>query len=176
MSAEAVVWLIFIAIWFISGIVKQIRQVAKQRPGQPGAEPAGRQTDRSADADDPMIQLLRQLGGETEVQPQEPPREYRPAPEPRRVGDTLIQAEARARPPQPSRTTARTKVAAAAKIPEMDLPPLPSVGQPVPRRRGSALGREIRRQLRRRESARRAILLREILGPAPGLKGSVGGR
>lgn len=180
MDPEAIVWLIFVAIWFIGSIVKQIKNVAEQRPGQSQEEDPARARERPQPArqpadDDPMIKLLRQLGGEVEVRPQEPPRQSRPALQPPRP------QLPRSQPPrlQPATTTARSasrpKVAKMASIPEMDLPPLPETGQAV--RTGSsggssAMARSLRRQLRRPSSARKAILLQEILGKPVALQGS----
>ena len=195
MDAEAIVWLIFIAIWFISGVIQQIKKVATQRPGQEGqpqpgqegqlqgrqeargeADRRSRERPQTLPDDDPMVQLLRKLGGEVEVRPQEPPREtrqqpVRPAPPPAPPAPPA-QAPAwvgldRSRPARPAK---RPKVAEQAAIPEMKLPPIvPTVskgGGPA-----TALARSIQRDLRRPDSVRKAILLQEILGKPPGLQG-----
>jgi hypothetical protein len=170
MDAEAIVWLVFIGIWFIGGILKQIKQVKEQRPGQPGTEHrAPRETNRpapQAEDDDPMIQLLRQLGGQVETRPQKPPPPPRPAP-PKAVPmaqQVRLAREARAE-------AASTKAAKKAAISGRKLQSMAAAAA-RPRVRGGVLARDVRRQLRNPQSARRAILLQEILGKPPGLEGA----
>lgn len=190
MDAEAIVWLIFIAIWFISGVVRQIKQVASKRPGQqrPGQERPGQEGQQQARStqerqerlpeDDPMVQLLRKLGGEVEVRPQEPPQERRPQPMRTRTPSPpppappvrVQQSSASIDRSRPAKVARRPKIAQQAAIPEMKLPPIvPAVstggGPPV------ALARNLRRDLRRPDSLKKAVLLQEILGKPPGLQG-----
>lgn len=185
MDAEAIVWLIFIAIWFISGVIRQIKQVASQRPGQEGPGLEGQEQARSAQErqerlpeDDPMVQLLRKLGGEVEVRPQEPPREQRPQPMRTRTAPPpppapplrAQQSSASIDRSRPLKVARRPRIAQQASIAEKKVSPIaPAVstggGPPV------ALARNLRRDLRRPDSLQKAILLQEILGKPPGLQG-----
>lgn len=193
MDAEAIVWLIFIAIWFISGVVRQIKQVSSQRPGQEGqpqptgqssremrGEPDRRPADRPKPAlpdDDPMVQLLRKLGGEVEVRPQEAPRETRqqparspmPAPPPAPPAPP-VQVSATIDRSRPAKVARRPKITELAAIPKMKqphvVPTVSSGGGPA-----TALARALRRDLRQPDSVRKAIMLQEILGKPPGLQG-----
>ena len=188
---EAIVWLVFIAIWFISGVVKSIKQVSDQRPGQqPGPtqeqpqpqrpQPARQrpQPARQPDGEDPMIRLLRQLSGETEVQPEQTPREsprqpsYQP-PTPRKQAPPptprLIAQADRSRPVQ----ARDVSVAKTPPVPRVALPPRAKIASPlVSHSHGaSAMARSLSRDLRNPGSVRKAILLQEILGKPLGLQG-----
>lgn len=177
MDPEAFVWLLFLVIWIVSGIVRGIKQVAAQRPGQhphPGegerAEQGPRRPERPLPDDDPMVQLLRQLGGEVEVRPHEPPREQERPAEPR--APRQVPPPPPVSRPVPQVASMRSQTVPA--VPDVSAPFVPmatgiSLGRGASRGR-SALARKLRRDLSRPDSLRKAVLLQEILGKPPGLK------
>jgi len=184
------IWVVIIIISVIAQIVKGVKKAASQqrppgntaRPPHPAVAPSGRDDSRErrpANVEEPVDALqefLRSLAGETPT-----PRPPRPAPPVTRQ-PVVPPGVPRAKP---ARTTHRAPaVAVRENVPmteyrpvepilreETDVAPAVTLDHELhePSRAG-AIARDIKRGMGDRKAIRRAVVLREILGPPLALR------
>ena len=169
LASIEVIWVVIIIGSVIAQIIKGAKKVASQSPEKPtgGGEASGGKSPAFVAPDVALQDFLRSLGGE------------KPSATPVRRG--LAQASRPKVPsPQPKRTAAREV--------KMDVFPLPAPAIIPARREGniqrdvkletfakretsaSVLGDAIRKDLSDGDTLRKAIVLREVLGPPVALR------
>ena len=216
MDVEAVVWLLVMLVWFVSGVIKQIRGMGTNPPVEapppvevspvdvvPQSEGRSREAvppvpvarpSRPAppkptpQPTDPLQELFRQLGVEVVPEPsqQEQPvasehrrtasehqrtaSEHRQtASEVRRTASEHRQtaSEARRTASEHRRVAGEHRLTASEHLPGDVKKVIKRTGPAKVKRRRSGLARSVRHELR--TNLAKAFLMREILGPAPGL-------
>ncbi len=210
MDGEAIGWLLFLAVWFISSVVQQIRKMGKNVPGQGEPPPQERQVQPPPipreqarpstplpppilnPSQDPIRELMRQLGVEVPTEPVERPvaSEHRVTPSEHRqaraeliqsTSESLITSSEHHRTQSEARRTISEHRQDASEVQRtfsehvrgdaVVIDKVLSKPAMVSRRRGSSFSGVVRRDLRRgRRTLKRALVLKEVLDPPIGLR------
>ncbi|MBT3192578.1 MAG: hypothetical protein HN341_08490 [Verrucomicrobia bacterium] len=186
-----VIWAIFIVISIVAQVIKASKKVSSEAPGTDDGPRGG-----PAESNDELRQFLEQLGGGGAATPKplppRPPAPPRPAVQRREPTMRVSPEDHRQNTPQatPSVVRRRAVTEAPPHEPHATPPPPPAVPErvrPKPQKQrsetvqielpassasqaASKLQRLIRDELQQTEDTRKAIVLREVLGPPLALR------
>ncbi|MBM4148012.1 MAG: hypothetical protein FJ224_03090 [Lentisphaerae bacterium] len=166
-------WLLIIVVSIVAQIVKAVRLAAKQQGPRPEGESfperPSPQVGEPVEPSEEIREFLRRLSGEPPAPASPPPP--RPPP-PQQVVVKVRPMPARPKTPAPSPVVHQPVPLVSLAAPPPPEPPvfIAKAASAKPRRRVSAAALALAADLNTPSTARRAILMREVLGPALALR------